>query len=160
MKGTPESLKAAVDYFEQYAGKDENGKQVGPMDGGVVILAAGNENRDWSANMYEKMISVGALAPDYYRAYYSCYGDWVDICAPGGDYKKGSQIVSTLPGNKYGKMQGTSMACPHVSGVAALIASKNGGPGFTNTQLKKLLLEHTTDVSSYNRNYQFMYTFN
>lgn len=153
VKGTPESLKAAVDYFEQYAGKDEKGKQVGPMDGGVVIFSAGNEDRNWSANMYEKMISVGALAPDYYRAYYSCYGDWVKICAPGGDFRKGSQIVSTLPGNKYGKMQGTSMACPHVSGVAALIASKNGGPGFTNTQLKKLLLEHTTDVSSYNRNY-------
>ncbi len=150
---TPESLKAAVDYFEKHAGMDENGRQVGPMAGGVVIFAAGNENRGNGSNMYEKMVSVGALAPDYYRAYYSCYGDWVDICAPGGDYKKGSQIVSTLPGNKYGKMQGSSMACPHVSGVAALIVSKKGGQGFTNTQLKKLLLEHTTDVSSYNRNY-------
>ena len=152
VKGTPESLKAAVDYFEKNAGFDSNGKQVGPMAGGVVVFSAGNENRDWSANMYDKMISVGSLGPDYYRAYYSCYGDWVKICAPGGDYVKGSQILSTLPDNKYGKMQGTSMACPHVSGVAALIVSSKGGTGFTNTELKNLLYDNVTDVSSFNRN--------
>lgn len=55
--------------------------------------------------------------------------------------------VSTTPG--YGYMQGTSMACPHVSGVAALIASHYGGPGFTNEHLKAKLLQTGRDIDSY-----------
>ena len=150
---TPASLKAAVDYFNKYAGMDENGNQVGPMAGGVVIFAAGNEDRDLSSADYEGMISVASVGADYRRAYYSCYGDWVDISAPGGDVKKGNQILSTLPGNKYGYYQGTSMACPHVSGVAALLVSHFGKPGFTAEALRKLLLENTTDIKSYTRSY-------
>ena len=149
----PSSLKASVDYFNKYAGLDENGNQVGPMAGGVVIFAAGNEDRDYSSSDYEGMIAVAAVGADYRRAYYSCYGDWVDISAPGGDAKKGNQILSTLPGNKYGYMQGTSMACPHVSGVAALLVSHFGKLGFTAEALRKLLLENTTDISSYNRSF-------
>ena len=149
----PMSLKSAVDYFNKYAGLDENGNQVGPMAGGVVIFAAGNEDRDVSTADYEGMIAVASVGADYRRAYYSCYGDWVDISAPGGDVKKGNQILSTLPGNKYGLYQGTSMACPHVSGVAALLLSYYGKPGFTGTALRKLLLENTTSIKSYNRSF-------
>lgn len=151
---TPEALKAAVDYFTKYAGFDENGKQVGPMAGGLVIFAAGNDDSiEPYGSDYETMLTVTSVGADYMRAYYSNYGDWCDIAAPGGDYKKGNQIISTLPGNQYGKMQGTSMACPHVSGVAALIVSKKGGQGFTNKALRDLLVNNTTDISAYNRNY-------
>lgn len=127
--------KAAIDYFIKYAGYDENGKQVGPMAGGVVIFAAGNETITNSAPAeYENVIAVGSVAQDGIRSSFSNYGAYVDICAPG------TAIYSTLPGNTYGNMNGTSMACPHVSGVAALIVSHFGGPGFTNEMLKEKLL--------------------
>ena len=134
--------KAAIDYFIANAGY-ENGKQVGPMAGGVVIFAAGNNARAHNPICkYEPVISVGAISPDYKRTYYSNYGDWVDLAAPGGsvEYTYG-QVLSTLPDNKYGYMQGTSMACPHVSGVAALIISHFAGEGFTNTTLREKLIE-------------------
>ena len=140
-------LKAAIDYFIKYAGCDNEGNQLpdSPMKGGVVIFAAGNDS--WDSNpicAYEPVISVGAIGPDYSRAYYSNYGDWVDIAAPGGTAKVSSgQVLSTLASNQYGEMQGTSMACPHVSGIAALIVSYHGGPGFTNEMLKERLLAGT-----------------
>lgn len=154
ISSTPSALKEAVDYFVKYAGYDANGKQVGPMAGGLVVFAAGNENRsmDYTAAI-DAVVAVASVGADYRRAYYSNYGSWVDISAPGGDAKRGNQVYSTLPGNKYGLMQGTSMACPHVSGVAALLVSKLGGPGFTAEALKKRLLTTTTDISSFNRAY-------
>ena len=111
---TPESVRNAVDYFEKYAGVDENGKQVGPMKGGLVIFAAGNEGKNTSSSDYDKILSVTSVGADYKRAYYTCYGTWADVIAPGGDAKKGNQVLSTVPGNKYAKMQGTSMACPRM----------------------------------------------
>ena len=154
MTSIPSSDKAAIDYFNKYAGIDEYGNQVGPMKGGVVIFAAGNDNMDLSfPAAYEGCISVGSVGADYRRAYYSNYGSWVDIAAPGGDVEKGYQVLSTLPDNKYGLLQGTSMACPHVSGVAALIVSYKGGPGFTNDMLRDRLESFTTDISSYNKNF-------
>lgn len=150
----PQSDKAAIDYFNTYAGFDENNQQVGPMAGGLVVFAASNENIDFgSPAYYEGALAVGAVGADYYKAYYSCYGDWVDVAAPGGDVKKGFQVLSTLPDNKYGLMQGTSMACPHVSGVAALIVSKCGGIGFTRDMLWSRIVSTEKDISNYNRNY-------
>ena len=150
----PNSDKAAINYFNTYAGIDENGRQVGPMAGGLVVFAAGNENIDFGAPaFYEGALAVGSLGADFYRAYYSCFGDWVDVAAPGGDVQKGFQIYSTLPDNKYGNMQGTSMACPHVSGVAALIVSKCGGEGFTRDMLWNRIVNTAKDISSQNRNY-------
>jgi len=151
---TPASVKSAVDYFEKYAGVDENGRQVGPMKGGLVIFAAGNEAKNTSSSDYEKILSVTSVGADYKRAYYTCYGSWADIIAPGGDAKKGNQVLSTIPGNKYGKMQGTSMACPHVSGVAALALARHGGEGYTPTALRKQLEDNVTDISSFNQGYE------
>lgn len=137
----PESDRAAIDYFIKYAGYDENGNQVGPMAGGLVVFAAGNEEKTvGSSSMHENVIAVSAIAGDYKAAYYTNYGTWVDISAPGGDYKKGQEVLSTLPYNKYGLMQGTSMACPHVSGIAALAVSRFGGPGFTWERCRDLIL--------------------
>ena len=131
------SDKAAVDYFIKYAGCDNNGKQLpgSPMQGGVVIFAAGNDAiQNCAPASYEKVIAVGSIANDGSKSSFSNYGDWVDICAPG------TNITSTLPNNNYGNMSGTSMACPFVSGVAGLIVSHFGGPGFTNEMLKEKLI--------------------
>ncbi len=140
----PESLREAIDYFIKYAGCDADGNQKpdSPMKGGLVVFAAGNDGWDVDPiGMYDPVVAVGAMAPDFSRAYYSNYGGWVDICAPGGDaYFSNGKILSTLPGGEYGALQGTSMACPHVTGVAALILSQFGGPGFTADRLKMKLL--------------------
>lgn len=137
------AVGTAIDYFIKYAGCDKEGNQLpdSPMKGGVVIFSAGNESwkHGWPAE-YEPVISVGAMSSRFTRAYYSNYGDWVDIAAPGGDYQIGPLIFSTIANGSYGNMQGTSMACPHVSGVAALIVSQFGGPGFTNEMLKERLI--------------------
>lgn len=153
----PASMKAAIDYFIKYAGVDENGNQVGPVKGGVVIFAAGNENTNVGyPAMYEEAVAVSSIAPDFVRAYYSNYGSWVDISAPGGTIPQGSkysvscQVLSTLPNNTYGYMQGTSMACPHVSGVAALVASQFGGIGFTADMLRTRLTQGATDLNYFN----------
>lgn len=150
----PASDRSAIDYFNTYAGIDENGDQVGPMAGGIVIFAAGNENRDYGyPGEYEGAIAVASVGADFNKAYYSDYGDWIDVAAPGGDMKKGTAVVSTLSGSQYGRMQGTSMACPHVSGVAALILSKFGGMGFTRDMLWNRLVNTTNSVTytKYNR---------
>lgn len=126
------SLRQAVDYFIKYAGCDNAGNQLpdSPMKGGVVIFAAGNDGIENGAPAnYEPIVAVGAINEQGEKTSFSCYGSWVDICAPGND------IYSTLPSNEYGIMSGTSMACPHVSGAAALIVSYYAGQGFTNEML-------------------------
>lgn len=144
------SDKAAVDYFIKYAGCDNKGNQLpgSPMKGGIVIFAAGNDGIENGAPAtYENVIAVGAVSSNGDKASFSNYGDWVDICAPG------TAIRSTVPNNGYENLQGTSMACPHVSGVAALLVSYFGGPGFTNEMLKEKLLKssNTEAISKYKK---------
>lgn len=110
--GIASASQAAIDYFTANGGGEV-------MNGGLVIAAAGNENVStlhYPAAV-EKVLSVGAIDRNGNRSTFSNYGAWVDICAPG------TAIYSCLPNNKYGNMQGTSMACPMVSGVAALVLS-------------------------------------
>lgn len=136
----PSSLKSAIDYFIKYAGCDNSGNQLpgSMMKGGVVFFAAGNDNIDYDpVGAYDEVISVGSIDGAGNKSSFSNYGDWVDICAPG------TGVLSTLPSNKYGKMSGTSMACPHVSGVAALVVSQFGGNGFTAQALKDRILNGT-----------------
>jgi subtilisin family serine protease len=145
---TPESIKAAVDYFVKYAGLDADGIQTGPMAGGLVVFAAGNERRMASSSTYESILNVTSMGADFVKAPYSNWGSFADLAAPGG-YKP-NRVLSTLPGNRYGWMSGTSMACPHVSGAAALVVSACGGPGFTPAELRRRLEESARDISAFN----------
>ena len=155
------ATKDAIDYFNKYAGLDADGNQVGPMAGGVVFFAAGNDGRPWgSPANYPGAIAVGAIGPNGGRAYYSNYGDpsdplitdWVDLAATGGDYHYG-QILSTTKDNNYANYQGTSMACPHATGVAALLVSYFGGPGFTREMLLERMLNSSNPVISLDYQY-------
>lgn len=145
-----QSVFDAIDFFIAEAGKYEGS----PMKGGVVIFAAGNNgaNAVYYPGSYPNVINVGSIASNYKRADYSNYHTSVDIVAPGGDQLMGSSngVLSTYPGKSYAYLQGTSMACPHVSGVAALVVSKYGGVSFTNEDLKKHLLTSVRDVYAYN----------
>ena len=130
--------KEALDYFINNAGSPN-----GVIDGGIPVFAAGNEYAGNPAfpGAYSKCVSVSSLAADYTPACYTDYGSLVTLSAPGGDLEYYSKIgeqedeywaetteqkgavLSTMIKNgqpAYGYMEGTSMACPHVSGVAAL----------------------------------------
>lgn len=142
-KPTSAALSQAIDYFNEYAGMDpETGEQVGPMAGGLAIFAAGNDGREVEhPAMDDNVFAVAALGANYVRSYFTSYGDWVDICAPGGDANKGVYILSTTPDNTYSNLQGSSMAAPHATGVAALGVSYYGvgKKGFTREKLINLL---------------------
>ena len=89
--------------------------------GVILVAAAGNNNYndpEYPAG-YDNVIAVAATNNNDGEASFSNYGDWVDVAAPGVD------ILSTLPNNVYASWSGTSMACPHVAGLAGLILSKN-----------------------------------
>lgn len=150
----PKSYADAFDYFIENAGTDENGNQTGPMKGGIVIFAAGNSKG--ATSLYPasdpRTISVAAMNPDYTKALYSNYGENVDIFAPGGAdstdprFTEAGMVYSTSIDMDeqpiYDYKSGTSMACPHVSGVAALIVSSYARRGevLTAQECKKILL--------------------
>lgn len=147
----------AIDYFIAEAGRDENGVQTGPMNGGLVIFSAGNENNEghYYPAYYEPVIAVASSTHNDTKAAYSNYGEWIDITAPGGETYQNAEegVVSTLPDNDYGAFMGTSMACPHVSGVAALILSEFSSPGFRPETLRQRMLHSVDDIYSLNPDY-------
>jgi subtilisin family serine protease len=144
-----QSVLDAIDYFVAEAG-DFPGS---PMKGGVVIFAAGNYNFDdrWYPAYHENTIAVTAIGPEWKKASYSNFGAWTEIAAPGGDSDYGPKngVLSTIPGNKYAFLDGTSMACPHVSGIAAL-ALANRNKQLTNTELKNKLLTGVVNIDAFN----------
>ena len=145
------SVTEAVNYFTKNGGGDK-------MNGGLCIFAAGNngEEGDYYPGCLDKVVAVGSMAPDGSVAYYSNRGKWVDVTAPGGLEDNGQQygVLSTLPNSTYGYNEGTSMACPHVSGIAALILSKYGNKQFSNETLRTLLTTSVNDLYTQNPEYE------
>ena len=127
--------KEALDYFINNAGSPN-----GVVEGGIAVFAAGNECAAMAGypGAAEYCVSVAATSADFTPATYTNYGPGTTISAPGGDqdyyynyyntetkaYGDVGCILSTLPEHisesGYGYMEGTSMACPHVSAVVAL----------------------------------------
>lgn len=141
-----QSGKAAIDYFIEYAGCDENGNQTGPMKGGIVIFAAGNDGISDPVfpGAYEKVVAVASLGIDGRKVAGSNYGPWIDLAALGG-HATGDErfrVFSTTTNGGYGYSAGTSMAAPQVSGIAALAVAAFGtqGPGFTGEKLREILM--------------------
>ena len=117
--------------------------------GATVVVAAGNSNMDASnfrpANC-NNVVTVAATNPDGARSYFSNFGSTVEIAAPGGETHQQSSrgVLSTLnagaqgPGaDSYAFYQGTSMAAPHVAGVAALLYGAD--PSITPAEVATVL---------------------
>jgi subtilisin family serine protease len=117
------------------------------VKGAVVVGSAGNdavEESVWPA-MYDEVIGVASTNSSDIKSSFSNYATWVDVSAPG------SYIYSTLPGNFYGYDNGTSMAAPYVSGVAALLLAHE--PGLTNTQVKTYIENYSENIDALNPTY-------
>ena len=158
-------------YYPEYVAIKRFVEEAGcsGLKGGVAIFAAGNDTQPYSdyPGAFNEILSVTSYAPDGLPTTYTNYGPGCNVAAPGGEFtclrgtSHDSCVLSTVPretineyGNPYNKdyayMQGTSMACPHVSGVAALLVSYaiENGITLTNTRLYEILTSSVREIDS------------
>lgn len=120
----------------------------------LVVAAAGNSNMDvdrFSPASSDRVITVGASSFNKTKLSFSNHGNKLDIMAPGGNIlSTSSTSMSSCIGSntKYNCVWGTSIAAPHVSGVAGLIHSYSVSNGWNAKQIRKAILKSTEDLSS------------
>lgn len=171
IKGSPLE-NAALRYFLDPANSNHEA-----LKGNIAVFAAGNHSNPYSCypGALPYVLSVTAFGYDWQPGGYTNYGPGCKIAAPGGEWKGttgaySGMILSTgvqasvdggYPGYDTGKnqsknyvyMQGTSMACPHVSGVIALglAYAKKLGKTFTREEFTSLLLTSVNDIDQFNK---------
>ncbi|MFH1784304.1 MAG: S8 family serine peptidase [bacterium] len=168
-------IRYAVDHGARIINMSWGGRNVSKLvtealdyayeQGCVLVVAAGNSSDDASeffpAN-YENAITVGATDVDDRKASFSNYGDMVDVTAPGYNilslrasgtdmYNDGSHTVDEY----YYKASGTSMATPFVSGLAALILSRN--PNLTREDVELAIISSVDDIGAVGKDSSFGY---
>lgn len=132
----------AIDYF------NANGGGNAIINGGLTIFAAANSSSsaEFFPAAYAGAFAVASTDYNDKKSHFSNFGPWVDISAPG------SSVLSTTINNDYTVDYGTSMACPHVSGVAALIASISNGL-LSNMQVQDFIMQGADDITSANQGF-------
>jgi thermitase len=117
--------------------------------GVILIAASGNDNTSQPSYpaAYPEVLSVSAIDQRSGRAEFSNYGDYIDVAAPGVD------IPSTYINNEYAALSGTSMACPHVAGLAGLILSV--APELSNKQVMEIIRQSADDLGAPGKDQQF-----
>ena len=130
------------------------------LEGGIVIFAAGNDGKAVAGYpaAYNEIIAVTAIGPDGLPTYYTNYDRGCNVAATGGEYAptpwaEQSCVLSTVPTNiaksGYAYMQGTSMACPHVSGIAALALAyaMDNNIVLSLKELKDIIVSSVTNIN-------------
>ncbi|MFW5945288.1 MAG: S8 family serine peptidase [Candidatus Natronoplasma sp.] len=158
--GDWKNLRDAIDYSIEN-GADiitmslgaERGRLRPPVERGIndaynegilLTAAAGNDDKDdeFFPAAYDSVIGVSSVNSTKEKAQYSNYGDWIEMVAPGGDSER--PVFSTILDGSYGNKIGTSMACPFVTGAAALRMSAR--PGESNQEVREVLQETAIDL--------------
>ena len=152
--------RAGIEYFVNYR------QAYSPVDRNFAIYATGNDGYHLAGYpaAHRDVIGVSSFGPDFLPAAYTNYGPGTNISAPGGDASINmtaesdrATILSTVPSDSpaydtdYGYMQGTSMACPHVSGVVALglAYAKKLGKNFTYDEFLAMIYASVNNLDYY-----------
>ena len=152
--------RAGIEYFVNYR------QAYSPVDRNFAIYATGNDGYHLAGYpaAHRDIIGVSSFGPDFLPAVYTNYGPGTNISAPGGDASINmtaesdrATILSTVPSDSpaydtdYGYMQGTSMACPHVSGVVALglAYAKKLGKNFTYDEFLAMIYASVNNLDYY-----------